>query len=236
MIPVQFNGINIYPFKDCNQVIDYVEQHPSILVALNAGKLDRSTPQIKQMINNNIGYCDGVGAVLAAKKKGATCDIIPGCELWLKIIERCYKTKTFYLVGGKQEVIDCVVKKLKKDYEGINIVSYRNGYIKTDQERMDLLMDIEAKRPNVVFVAMGSPKQELLMMEMQKINPSSIYQGLGGSFDVYSGKIKRSPKIFHKLRLEGLYRAFSRFSDSKIRYRFFNDAMFILRLELGMIK
>lgn len=89
--------------------------------------------------------------------------------------------KAFYLVGSKQEVSEKTVAKLQTEYPGIQIVNYRNGYIKTAEEKEALLDDIAVKKPDVVFVAMGSPKQELLMEEMFERHPA-IYQGLGGRF------------------------------------------------------
>ena len=79
------------------------------------------------------------------------------------------------------------------------------AYLGNDNERKLLIQDVIDKEPDVVFVAMGSPKQELLMQEMLKAYPA-IYQGLGGSFDVYVGNVKRAPKVFCKLGLEWFYR------------------------------
>ena len=92
------------------------------------------------------------------------------------------------------------------EYPDIDIVGYRNGYIKTDEEKQSLLNEIAEKKPDVVFVAMGSPKQELLMEEMQTMHPDSIYQGLGGSFDVYTGHVLRAPKWWVDHNLEFAYR------------------------------
>ena len=144
---------------------------------------------------------------MALKKHGCKDVVkIPGCELWLKIIEKLYKEgKTFYLVGSKQEVIDKTVSQLKQDYPGISIVGYRNGYIKTEEEKQQLIDDIVEKKPDVVFVAMGSPKQELLMEEISQKHPA-IYQGLGGSFDVYTGNVERAPQWWVKHNLEFAYR------------------------------
>ena len=118
---------------------------------------------------------------------------------------RFYKEKTFYLVGGKQEIIDETVAKLRQEYPGINIVGYRNGYLKTDEERAALIDDIAARKPDVVFVAMGSPKQELLMEEIQRRH-QAIFQGLGGSFDVYTGHVNRAPEWWVNHNLEFAYR------------------------------
>lgn len=200
------NGVKCYAFASFEEIIDFVEEKKGLLVAINAEKILHATEQTKAIINRNIGYSDGLGAVKALKKHGADAVKIPGCELWLKIIERLYKyEKKFYLVGGKQEVIDETIAKLKNDYKGINIVGYRNGYIKTDEEKKQLIDDIAEKKPDVVFVAMGSPKQELLMEEMAKRH-SAIYQGLGGSFDVFTGRVKRAPKWWVDHNLEFAYR------------------------------
>ena len=182
----------------------------------------------RNIINRNIGYSDGLGAVKALRKHGAEAVKIPGCELWLKIIERLYKDgKSFYLVGGKQEVIDETIEKLKKEYEGINIVGFRNGYIKTDEEKQALKDDIVAKKPDVVFVAMGSPKQELLMEKH-----TAIYQGLGGSFDVYTGHVLRAPKWWLDHNLEFAYRLIKQ--PSRIKRQIFL-VKFLVMLKLGMI-
>ena len=113
--------------------------------------------------------------------------------------------KSFYLVGGKQEIIEETVEKLKKEFPSINILNFHNGYVKTDQEKINLIQDIKTLKPDMVFVAMGSPKQELLMEEMQRSHQAT-YQGLGGSFDVYTGYVKRAPKWWVKSNLEWAYR------------------------------
>jgi len=203
---VELNGVKVHPFKSFDELLNYVCGRKGILVAINAEKILHATDQTRDIINRNIGYCDGFGAVMALKKHGYDAAKIPGCELWLKIIEALYtKDKTFYLVGGKPEVIESTVMKLKKDFPGINIVNYRDGYIKSEDERQELINDIVAKRPDVVFVAMGSPKQELLMEEMSKKH-SAIYQGLGGSFDVYTGNVERAPEWWVNHNLEWAYR------------------------------
>lgn len=204
--PITVNGVSIYPFDSSSQLIDYVKDNKGILVAINAEKILHATEQTREIINRNIGYCDGIGAIMALKKHGCRNVVkIAGCELWLEIIRRLYKTRSFYLIGGKQEVIEATVAKLRTEFEDIDIVNYRNGYISSDSEKEELINDIVTKKPDVVFVAMGSPKQELLMEEIMKRHPA-IYQGLGGSFDVYTGNVKRAPKWWIDHNLEFAYR------------------------------
>lgn len=204
---VELNGVKMHPFSSREELLDYVDQKKGILVAINAEKILHATSETRSIINRNIGYCDGYGAVMALKQKGYKDVVkIPGCELWLDLIRAMYRNgKTFYLVGGKQEVIEQTVAKLNMEFPGIRIVNYRNGYIKTDKEKVDLIKDVAEMKPDVVFVAMGSPKQELLMEEMSAVH-SAIYQGLGGSFDVYTGNVKRAPKWWVEHNLEFAYR------------------------------
>lgn len=206
MISQLLNGVKTYVPHSRNELIEYVMEHKSILVAVNAEKIYHATDATRAIINRNVGYADGVGAVWALKRKGhKNVDKIPGCELWLNIIERYQDQKTFYLVGGKEEIIQKTVDRLKNDYPQIHIAGYRNGYLKNDEERKELIEDIAKKRPDVVFVAMGSPKQELLMEEIYQTHPA-VYQGLGGSFDVYTGNVKRAPNWWIDNNLEGIYR------------------------------
>jgi UDP-N-acetyl-D-mannosaminouronate:lipid I N-acetyl-D-mannosaminouronosyltransferase len=187
--------------------MEYVDGHKGILVAINAEKILHATDETRSIINRNIGYCDGAGAVRAMKQKGyKNATKIAGCELWLKIIARYENEKTFYLVGAKPEVIAATEKKLREEFPNIRIVGCRDGYIRSEQDRMLLIDDISLKRPDVVFVAMGSPKQELLMEEMQRRHPNAIYQGLGGSFDVYTGNVERAPKWWVDHNMEFAYR------------------------------
>lgn len=230
---VILNGVKVHPFTSFSQLLSYVKGRKGILVAINAEKILHATEQTRAIINRNIGYCDGIGAVMALKKHGYKEVVkLPGCELWLKIIDSLYKEgKTIYLVGSKQEVIENTVQKLKQDFPGIQIINYRNGYIKTEEEKQNLLEDISEKKPDVVFVAMGSPKQELLMEEMLERHPA-IYQGLGGSFDVYTGNVKRAPKWWVDHNLEFAYRLVKQ--PSRIK-RQIHLVRFLLLVKLGKI-
>lgn len=206
MNKVDLNGVEVAPFTSEQELFDYIEENKGILVAINAEKILHANEETREIINRNLGYVDGAGAMLALHQKGYenACKI-PGCELWLKIIEHFHKNKSIYLVGSKPEVIEKTVAKLNIEFPNINIIGYRDGYIQSEYEKEALLKDIELKKPDIVFVAMGSPKQELLMEEMQERH-NAIYQGLGGSFDVYTGEVERAPKWWVDHNLEFAYR------------------------------
>ena len=200
------NGIKTYAPKSRAELIQHAIDNNKTMVAINAEKILHANNETRDFINENIGYPDGIGAVWALKKKGIKSAVkIPGVELWLDVIKNCYKTKSFYLIGGKKEVIETTVFKLKSEFKGININNFRNGYIKNAEEELELIENIIKHKPDIIFVAMGSPKQEKLIRKIQKKH-QAVYQGLGGSFDVYVGYVKRAPKWWVKNYLEWAYR------------------------------
>ena len=206
MNSVAINGIKTYCFSSRRALIEHAFADKKSLIAVNAEKILHANDKTRELFSRNIGFSDGIGAVWALKRKGFKDAVkIPGCELWLDIIGTSYQEKTFYLVGAQQEVIDSTVAKLNREFPGIRIVNYRNGYLRDGVDRRDLISDLLIRKPDVVFVAMGSPKQEELIEEMQKAHPA-VYLGLGGSFDVYVGAVKRAPERWVKHNLEWAYR------------------------------
>jgi len=197
-------GLNIYHFENKNKLLNFIEDKKKILIAINAEKIMKSDQKLIEIINNNIGYPDGTGAVLALRQKGANSVRIPGVELWLDIIQRYHKDKTFYFIGASQDVIEKTIRKIQIQFPEIKIVGFRNGFL-DNQSKEQLKNELIDKQPDIVFVAQGSPKQEYLMDELIKVYPA-LYMGLGGSFDVYSGRIKRAPVVFRKLYIEWFYR------------------------------
>lgn len=226
---VNLRGVMVYPFRNVNELIDFADRRKGILVAVNAEKIMNANEETLPILNNNIAYLDGSGAVLAARQKGATQAVkIAGCELWLHIVQRFQDKKSFYVVGAKPEIHRQTIEKLKDEYPGINIVGHRDGYFKDEAERQLLIDDVADKKPDIVFVAMGSPKQEILMSDMQKRH-KAIYQGLGGSFDVYTGNVARAPKWWIDHNIEFAYRLVRQPKRIKRNAKFVKYAWWLLR-------
>lgn len=203
---VFINDYAIFPFSTNEQFLDFLESGNwnNILIALNSEKLIRDDSELRSLVNENIGYPDGIGAVWALKRLGKPAVKIPGAEFWLKIIEEYHSKKSFYLIGGKPEVLDETIRLLKFRFPNIKLIGFQHGYFDNDVYK-ELLNDVVQKKPNVVFVAMGSPKQEKIMKELQS-HHKALYMGLGGSFDVFTGFVKRAPKSWINLNLEWAYR------------------------------
>ena len=200
------NGLKTYVPLNSKILLENSFKKKKILIAINAEKIVNSCDKFKNIVKNNIGYPDGFGAVLALKKKGFNhAEKIPGSKLWLDVVRSFYKSKTFYIIGAKQEILEKAVYKLKKIFKGINILGYRNGYIVNHNEKKNIMNDILDKKPDVIFVATGSPKQEFFMDEFHELH-EAFYMGLGGSIDAYVGKTKLAPKWWYEKNLEWLYR------------------------------
>lgn len=231
MEKVRVNKKIIYTFKSSKEMIEFVLDKSKILVAVGVEKLLNKDAKLTEIINNNIAYCDGVGVVMALKKKGVKAEKIPGSVLWLDLINETYQEKTFYLFGAKEEVIILTADKLKANFPGIDILKYRNGYFGEDdiaQIEKELLM----LKPDIVFVALGSPKQEYLMDRFSRKH-KALYMGLGGSFDIYVTKTKDVPKYWKKIfKWEGIYRSYNDFTNFRrwkrqlIAFRFFYKLWF----------
>ena len=197
-------NVKTYAFSNRAVFLNYIEDKKKILVAVNAEKILNKDEKLHRIINENIGYPDGVGAVMALKEKGLDAIKIPGSEFWLDIVGHFYKERTFYLLGATQEVIDSTVSRLEEEFSGIQIVGYRDGFL-DDAGKEALKETLKNEKPDIIFIAQGTPRQEYLMDELIKIHPA-LYMGLGGSFDIYSGTKKRAPKFFLDWNLEWLYR------------------------------
>jgi len=224
------NGVKTNSFSSKDEFLKVIENEKKILIAINAEKLLKDDVKLKNIINKNIGYPDGIGAVMALKQKGLDAVKIPGSEFWLDIINKYQNEKSFYFIGTTQEVIDNTVKKLKVEYPDINILGYQNGFLNEEQKK-ELKYKLKNLKPDVVFVAQGTPRQEFLMDELIEVHPA-LYMGLGGSFDIYGGDKKRAPKIFLDLHCEWLYRLLK--EPTRIG-RQINLVKFLVLLRLGRL-
>lgn len=166
----------------------------------------RKNNKDKFIINKEIyNIPDGNGIVLLSKlRSGNITSSIPGIDMLYDICYYSVKNKySIYLYGTTKENIEESYNILKDKYKGINIVGYSNGY----EDSLKVLEDIKKSKPDILFVGLGSPKQERFIIDNDKcLSNIKIIMPVGGSFDVISGNISRAPKIIRKIKLEWLYR------------------------------
>lgn len=109
-----------------------------------------------------------------------------------------------YLLGSTREVVAATACRVRSSL-GLSVVGFHDGYF-TETTEADVLRSILEARPHIIFVGMGSPRQELLMSRLVHRIPRGVMIGVGGSFDVISGRKERAPLLMRRLGLEWLYR------------------------------
>ena len=165
-------------------------------------------PEFKKIIEETeMIIPDGIGIKIALKLKGLDCNRIAGIDFARRLLEECAKNgDEVAIIGSKEEVVTKAVNNLKNEIKDLNIVYYHNGYF---DDNSIIYNDIISKNAKLILIALGSPKQEFFIYNAKKILPSCLMVGIGGSLDVWSGEVKRAPKIWQKLGLEWLYRTLS---------------------------
>lgn len=230
LISTHIFGFNITCFNSLDQLANYSIQTPAIYVSLNAEALYHESHELSHIVNNNVGYCDGIGAVFAvnflSKQKTRK---TPGCELWLSVLSQL-KEEKIALIGAQSSVLEAVVKKINTNYPDLKIVYKSDGFF---QDTGKVINDVAQESPKYVFVALGQPVQERLCMELQKSLPNTAFFPIGGSFDVYAGKVERAPDWLIKLHLEWLYRLVK---DPKRWRRQLVLPMFLMKTMLAKLK
>lgn len=150
---------------------------------------------------------DGSGVLKAVKLlTGKRATRIPGIELMLKLCELSVTSRVrIYLLGSREETVTKSVEKLKERFPKIEVVGARSGFFE-ESENDTIVWEINASRADILFVGMGVPKQELWIAKNWGKLEVKLAMGVGGSFDVISGNLKRAPGWIQRIGLEWLYR------------------------------
>lgn len=158
---------------------------------------------------------DGIGLVIASKIIGKPLtERVTGIDLMENLLQYAHHKKySVYLLGGKSGIAEEACGKIKEKYPGLIIAGYHHGYFKGlhtgyegHQEELDVLTRINEAKPDILFVALGAPKQEYFIDRYMQELDAKLFMGVGGSLDVYSGKVERAPVFYQKFGLEWLYR------------------------------
>jgi N-acetylglucosaminyldiphosphoundecaprenol N-acetyl-beta-D-mannosaminyltransferase len=167
-------------------------------------------PEIIQFIESaSHRIPDGIGIVLVSKLTGGSIsERLTGFELMkeMLVFANLHYNKVFFY-GATAVVLNDMIEKIGGKYPNIQIVGGIDGYTSLTEE--EIVRQINQSGAEFLFVALGFPKQEIwLSRNVHRLNVS-VFQDVGGSFDVMSGHVKRAPKFFLKYNLEWLYRSLS---------------------------
>lgn len=165
-------------------------------------------PKYKTMMQNaDLIVPDGSGIVWAAGVGGdPLTERVTGFDMLHELFKvgENYRWK-FYLLGTTPEVIQEAAQRLQMQYPAAIIAGYRDGFFGPEQDD-EVIEDIRAAAPDLLFVARGADTQEPWIARYKERLGVPVMMGVGGSFDIISGKSKRAPKVFQKLKLEWFYR------------------------------
>ncbi|ELO0860211.1 MULTISPECIES: lipopolysaccharide N-acetylmannosaminouronosyltransferase [Citrobacter] len=210
-------GLQLIGWRDMHHALDYLyaggQLKQGTLVAINAEKVltAEDNPEVRTLIEAaEYKYADGISVVRSVRKKFPHAQVsrVAGADLWEALMVRAGEEGTpVFLVGGKPEVLAQTQAKLRAQWN-VNIVGSQDGYF-TPEQRSALFEQIHASGAKIVTVAMGSPKQEIFMRDCRQVHPHALYMGVGGTYDVFTGHVKRAPKVWQNLGLEWLYRLLS---------------------------
>ena len=194
-----------------NLVEKYViNKEPLHLIGVNADKINElnRNERLKQIVNScGVINADGASTVIASKFLGTPLpERVARIDLMLKLIELSFQKKySIYLLGAKQEIVEQTEKILKGIYPGLIISGIHNGYF-SKEDWDEIASEIKEKNPDFVFVGITSPLKEYLVEYFQEFGNNCVFMGVGGSFDVISGKIPRAPLWMQKMNLEWFFR------------------------------
>ena len=149
-------------------------------------------------------YCDGKGLALAAKCcLGTAIQIVTGVDLVMALLKS--GKRSFYFVGAAPAVIEKTVKHCQKQYPDARIKGWHHGFF-SPFDAPEIVLDIVKKKPDFIFVGLGYPKQEYFLQLLQRHCVSGVGIGVGGVFDVLSGKKRLAPTWVRCLGFEWLFR------------------------------
>lgn len=215
--PVKILGVPVHPLT-MNESVAVLEEklqkkEQAFVVTANA-EIIMMCQQDKEYNNivseqADLVLPDGAGAVWAGRYLGNEVpERVAGFDLYNQLLklsaDKGYKA---YFFGGAPGVAEAAKNKAEELYPGVKIVGCRNGYF-TEVEEEAIIKEINDAAPDMLFVALGAPKQEKWLVKYRNQLKPRVLMGIGGSFDVLAGKMERAPKWMQEASLEWAFRLY----------------------------
>jgi N-acetylglucosaminyldiphosphoundecaprenol N-acetyl-beta-D-mannosaminyltransferase len=201
-------------------------------VVVNVDKLVKASrdPELRRIINEcALINVDGMPVVWASRLLGRPIkERVAGVDLFEALMARAaQKGWRVFLLGAREEVVSKVASTYQHKYRGLTLAGYRNGYWTLDEEA-GVVEQIAAARADLLFVAISSPKKEHFLGQYQARMKIPFAMGVGGTFDVAVGKVKRAPVWMQRWGLEWFYRFLQ--EPRRMFRRYFIDDMAFVKL------
>jgi N-acetylglucosaminyldiphosphoundecaprenol N-acetyl-beta-D-mannosaminyltransferase len=220
-----------------SETLDRIEQmiregtaHQHVVVNVDKIVKLQSDPALREAILGcDLISADGQPVVWASRLLGKPLKArVTGIDLFEALVQRCaargYRP---FLLGARQEVVGRVVEILRSRHPTLELAGWRNGYWNADEER-SVVGQIKEARPDVLFVAMSSPKKEIFLSRWKNELQVPFVMGVGGSFDVVAGLTRRAPVWMQRCGLEWLFRLAQ--EPGRLWHRYLVDDMRFFRL------
>lgn len=195
-----------------DRVVSWIkgDRQPRILLTVNSSLLvmrEQNRELFAACHNVDLAVPDGVPVVWLSRMLGTPLkERVAGVDLMYSLLERGHSEKLkVYFLGATQEVIDNLTRLCEQRFPDLQVVGARNGYFSEHQE--EAVCDAVAESSaDILFIGMPSPRKELLANLHQRRMGVPVVMGVGGSFDVITGKVRRAPRIMQSTGLEWLWR------------------------------
>jgi len=223
----QFLSDSIEPRLDQEKQTFVVTANPEIVMQT------RKDPAYKKAIqSSDYVVPDGIGIIKAASwLKEPLEERIAGFDLTIELLQIANNQGfSCYFLGAAEEVNAAAVLRIREDYPNITIAGRKHGFFDFSEE--EVARDIAKKKPDIIFVALGLPRQELWINQYKSYFDKGLFMGVGGSFDVLAGKVNRAPDFWIKLNLEWFYRLLKQPSRWKCILKIF-QFMFLVIIGKG---
>jgi len=194
--------------RTIEQLIATRTPHLVITADANAILIALDDPEFRQlMAEAALVTPDGAGLLWAGRYSGQPFpERVSGVDLVWHLTrlshERGYR---LFFLGAAPGVAERARENLLRQFPQAQIVGTHHGYFSAEQEP-EVIAQIRAARPDVLLIAMGMPRQEKWAHRHRHALNTPVMIGVGGSFDVYAGVVKRAPRWLQQSGLEWLWR------------------------------
>lgn len=214
--PINILGIPVHPYT-MQAAVEIIKQRvakkiKTFVVTANAeiimmGKAEADYKTI--LCQADLVLPDGAGTVWAGRKLGYDIpERVAGFDLFLELLSISASNDfNVFFFGAAPEVAEEAKAQCEKLYPGISIVGCRNGYF-AEADNEEIVKQINDSGADLLFVALGAPKQEKWLSAHREVLKPSLLMGIGGSFDVLAGRMERAPKWIQEASLEWLFRLY----------------------------
>ncbi len=221
----------------CRELIDAAT--PAQHVSVNVAKLValRSDPRMREIVRaSELVTADGMPVVWASRLLGDPLPMrVAGIDLMSGLLELAeHHGYRVYVLGARAAVLERAIARIRERHPRLEIVGHGNGYF-SDAENDEVVADIRAASPHILFVAMSSPRKEYWLADHGRLLAVPFVMGVGGSIDVWAGETKRAPAWMQRTGLEWFYRLLQEPSRMWRRY-LFSNALFVWLLVVALVR